>query len=208
MSQYPKSFHTKSAHRSALSGPLDRLNAILSLLQPLDRPSVMESAIRRPYLALSRIHAQAGALNRLILNRLGGAQPRDSGAIIIIVFEIALKQARNKKRDRDCDWTLNRRGPLSNCSKQRSQNCTCNGSSSILCCLVCFHLFCSLAKKDDKWAWWAKHKTCTPPVFKLLHPYSKLLELIRIRHYSTVALQLFVWVSSNYVIPNIPVAFQ
>ena len=40
-----------------LSGPLDRLNAILSLLQPLDRyraPSAIGSAIGRPYLALSR----------------------------------------------------------------------------------------------------------------------------------------------------------
>ena len=36
---------------SGLSGPLDRLNAILSLLQPLDRyraPSAIGSAIRRP----------------------------------------------------------------------------------------------------------------------------------------------------------------
>ena len=44
-----------------LSGPLNRLNAILSLLQPLDRyrtPSAIGSAIGRPYLALSRIHAQ------------------------------------------------------------------------------------------------------------------------------------------------------
>ena len=59
-----------------LSGPLDRLNAILSLLQPLDRyraPSAIESAIGKPYLALSRIHAQVGVLNRLVLNRLGGS---------------------------------------------------------------------------------------------------------------------------------------
>ena len=43
------------------SGPLNRLNAILSLLQPLDRYralSAIRSAIGRPYLALSRIHAQ------------------------------------------------------------------------------------------------------------------------------------------------------
>ena len=42
--------------RQLLSGPLDRLNAILSLLQPLDRyrtPSAIGSAIGRPYLALS-----------------------------------------------------------------------------------------------------------------------------------------------------------
>ena len=58
-----------------LSGPLNRLNAILSLLQPLDRyraPSAIGSAIGRPYLALSRFHTQAKALNRLVLNRLGG----------------------------------------------------------------------------------------------------------------------------------------
>ena len=39
-----------------LSGPLNRLNAILSLLQPLDRyrtPSAIGSAIETPYLALS-----------------------------------------------------------------------------------------------------------------------------------------------------------
>ena len=39
-----------------LSGPLNRLSAILSLLQPLDRyriPPAMGSAIGRPYLALS-----------------------------------------------------------------------------------------------------------------------------------------------------------
>ena len=41
--------------------PLNRLNAVLSLLQPLDRystSSVIGSAIGRPYLAPSRIHAQ------------------------------------------------------------------------------------------------------------------------------------------------------
>ena len=58
-------------HLQLLSGPL---NAILSLLQPLDRlgpltPSAIASAIGRPSLALSRIHAQAGVLNRLVLNR-------------------------------------------------------------------------------------------------------------------------------------------
>ena len=67
------------AMHSTRSGPLNRLNAILSLLQPLDRyraPSAIESAIGRPYLALSRIHTQAGALNRLVLNRLGGSTAR------------------------------------------------------------------------------------------------------------------------------------
>ena len=62
-----------------LSGPLDRLNAIPSLLQPLDRyrtPSAIGSAIGRPYLALSRFRAQLGVLNRLVLNRLGGSTVR------------------------------------------------------------------------------------------------------------------------------------
>ena len=68
-----------------LSEPLNRLNAILSLLQPLDRyrtPSAIGSAIGRP---LSRPiwhpNTVVGVLNRLVLNRLG-AQPRDSGAIV------------------------------------------------------------------------------------------------------------------------------
>ena len=59
-----------------LSGPLDRLNARLSLLQPLDRyraRSAIGSAIGRP---LSRIPAQVGVLNRLVLNRLGGSTVR------------------------------------------------------------------------------------------------------------------------------------
>ena len=59
-----------------LSGPLNRLNAILSLLQPLDRyrtPSAIGSAIGK---ALSRIHAQVGVLNRLVLNRLGDSTAR------------------------------------------------------------------------------------------------------------------------------------
>ena len=62
-----------------LSGPLNRLNAILSLLQPLDRyraHSAIGSAIGRAYLALSRIHAQVGVLSRLVLNRLGGSTAR------------------------------------------------------------------------------------------------------------------------------------
>ena len=49
-----------------LSGPLNRLNAILSLLQPLDRyraPSAIGSAIGRAYLALSRFRVQLGVLN-------------------------------------------------------------------------------------------------------------------------------------------------
>ena len=62
-----------------LSGPLNRLSAKLSLLQPLDRyrtASAIASAIGRPYLTLSRIRTQAGVLNRLSLNRLGGSTVR------------------------------------------------------------------------------------------------------------------------------------
>ena len=59
-----------------LSGPLSRLNALLSLLHPFDRyrtPYGIGSAIGRPYLGLSRIHAHVGAINRLVLNRSGGS---------------------------------------------------------------------------------------------------------------------------------------
>ena len=62
-----------------LSGPLNRLNAVTSLLQPLDRyrtKSAIGSAIGRPYLALSRIPPHVGVLNRLVLNRLGGPTVR------------------------------------------------------------------------------------------------------------------------------------
>ena len=62
--------------RRNLSGPLNRLNAILSLLHPLDRyraPSAIGSAIGRP---LSRIQTQVGVLNRLVLNRLAGSTAR------------------------------------------------------------------------------------------------------------------------------------
>ena len=44
-------FHGSCAMKNALSGPLNRLNAILSLLHPLDRyrtPSAIGSAIGRP----------------------------------------------------------------------------------------------------------------------------------------------------------------
>ena len=79
-----------------LSGPLDRLNAILSLLQPLDRyraPSAIGSAIGRP---LSRpiSHPRTGGSPQPHRSKpLGGAQPRDSGAI---VSQTALNQARNE----------------------------------------------------------------------------------------------------------------
>ena len=67
-----------------LSSPLNWLNAIQSLLQPLDRyrnPSAIGSSIGRPYLTLSCFRAQVGLLNRLVLNRLGGST-RDSAAIV------------------------------------------------------------------------------------------------------------------------------
>ena len=66
-----------------LSGPLNRLNAMLSLLHPLGRyrtPSAIVSAIGRPYLARSRIHAQVTVLNRLVLNHLG----RFSRALVVL----------------------------------------------------------------------------------------------------------------------------
>ena len=66
---------TSGGPSRGLSGPLNRLNAILSLLQPLDRfwnPPAIGSAIGRPLLALSRIQTQVGVLNRTVLNRSGG----------------------------------------------------------------------------------------------------------------------------------------
>ena len=60
----------------ALSGPLNRLNAILSLLHPLDRyrtASAIGSAIGRPLSRpISHPNTVVGVLNRLVLNRLGG----------------------------------------------------------------------------------------------------------------------------------------
>ena len=56
-----------------LSGPLNRLNAIPSLLHRLDRYrslSAIGSATGRRYLALSRIPPQVGVLSRLTLNYL------------------------------------------------------------------------------------------------------------------------------------------
>ena len=97
------------------------MNAILSLLQPLDRyraPSAIGSAIGRP---LSRpiSHPRTGRSPQPPRSKpLRGAQPRDSGAI---VPQTPLKQARNENaieaailnRVLDRDWSLNRRGPLS-----------------------------------------------------------------------------------------------
>ena len=68
----------------SLVAPLNRWNAILSLLQPFDRyrtPSAVGRAIGRPYLALSCTHTQIGVLNRLVLTAWL-TQPRDSGVIV------------------------------------------------------------------------------------------------------------------------------
>ena len=70
---------------SGLSGPLNRLNAILSLLQPLDRymtPSAIGSAIGK---ALSRpiSHPRTGRSPQPPRSKPpSGTQPRDSGAIV------------------------------------------------------------------------------------------------------------------------------
>ena len=83
--------------RQDLSGPLKWLNAILSLLQPLDRyrtPSAIGSAIGRPLSRpISHPNTVVGVLNRPVLNRLGGSTASDSGAI---VSKTPLKQARSK----------------------------------------------------------------------------------------------------------------
>ena len=73
---------------------------------------------------ISHPNTVVGVLNRLVLNRLGGAQPRDSGAR---VSQAPWKQTRNKNaiesailnRVLDRDWTLNRRGPLRVVVKER-----------------------------------------------------------------------------------------
>ena len=66
--------------RWRLSGPLNRLNAILSLLHPLDRyrtPSAIGSAIGRPLSRpISHPNTVVGVLNRTVLNRLGGSTAR------------------------------------------------------------------------------------------------------------------------------------
>ena len=117
----PCNFATRLLKACILSGPLDRLNAILSLLQPLNRyraPSAIGSAIGRP---LSRpiSHPCKGRSSQPPHSKpLRGAQPRDSGAI---VSQTPLKQARNENAIEaailncvlDRDWSLNRRGPLS-----------------------------------------------------------------------------------------------
>ena len=82
-------FNCLEIEAQELSGPLNRLNAILSLLQPLDRYRTPIG--KKPYLASKH---SLGVLNRLILNRLARPQPRDSGAIVSKTP--CRKQARNK----------------------------------------------------------------------------------------------------------------
>ena len=76
------------------SDSLNRLSAILSLLQPLDcyrTTSAIGSAIGRPYLALSPSTHGGSQLPRS--KPPYGAQPRDSGAI---VSQTPLNKARNE----------------------------------------------------------------------------------------------------------------
>ena len=91
-----KNFVNKLAFPN-LTGPLNRLNAILSLLHPLDRYrtfSAIGSAIGRPLSRpISHPNTVVGVLNRLVLNRLGGLNRAIVGAI---VSQTPLKQARNK----------------------------------------------------------------------------------------------------------------
>ena len=68
-----------------LSGPLNRLNAILSLLHPLDRyrtPSAIGSAIGRPLSRPISHPNTRGSPQPPRSKPLRGAQPRDSGAIV------------------------------------------------------------------------------------------------------------------------------
>ena len=67
------------AHSSGGLSPRSWGTAQLSLLHPLDRyrtPYAIGNAIGRLYLALSRILAQVGVLNRLVLNHIGRSTAR------------------------------------------------------------------------------------------------------------------------------------
>ena len=75
----------RSSCVAVLSGPLDRLNAILSLLQPLDRyraPSAIGSAIGRPLSRPISLPCTGRSSQPPRSKPLRGAQPRDSGAIV------------------------------------------------------------------------------------------------------------------------------
>ena len=55
--------------------------------------------LARPYLALSRIHAQVGVLNRLVLNRLGGSTARLWCYSVKNPSKTSAKQKRDRGRD-------------------------------------------------------------------------------------------------------------
>ena len=101
--QNPTEFHCVLLSFPELSGPLDRLNARLSLLQPLDRyraRSAIGSAIGRP---LSRpiSYLRTGRSPQPPRSKpLRGAQPRDSGAI---VSQTPFRTSTERKRDRGRD---------------------------------------------------------------------------------------------------------
>ena len=83
----------------ALSGSPNRLNAVLSLLHPLDRygtPSAIGSAIGR---ALSRIRTQVGFLNGLVLNHLGSSTARLWCCSVQYPFKTSAKHKRDRGRD-------------------------------------------------------------------------------------------------------------
>ena len=90
--------HQPKGNNCKLSGPLNRLNAILSLLRPLDSyrtPSAIGSAIGRPYLALSRIHAQRGSSQPPRSKPLGGL----NRAIVAPECRNLFKTSAKQKRD-------------------------------------------------------------------------------------------------------------
>ena len=100
-----------------LSGPLNRLNAILSLIHPLDRyrtPSAIGSAIG---VALSRpiSHARAGRSSQPPRSK---PLKRLNSAIVAVVSKTPLKQSRNKNAI--VAAILNRPRPRLNSQPQRA----------------------------------------------------------------------------------------
>ena len=76
----------------ALSGPLNRSNAILSLLRPLDAMGPLCDR-ECDWEALPRIHTQVGVLNHLVLNHL---RKLNRALVVLECPKRFLKQARNK----------------------------------------------------------------------------------------------------------------
>ena len=66
---------------------------------PKNSSGGMGARLGGPYLALSRIDAQVGVLNRLVLNRLGGSTARQWRYSVPNPLKTSAKQ----KRDRGCD---------------------------------------------------------------------------------------------------------